>query len=213
MLSFARASSVIVRKPLVSRVISTFAYGKILCGAKWRYEIIEPIKGDGTHKSLVFKARVFGAADAPKWCAIFQQAAASSKANFSIRAVIKTAPPVGQPNHAHKPGEDPQWCLRSLRSEYLTYRLPEVAASPCFRKMYEVIGDPLNLNDDATGPIPCLALEWMDLSLTQLPPADAMRSYTLMKAVVDAVMSSCVVLANHQLINTGEGTIFEEDLR
>jgi hypothetical protein len=40
------------------RTVSSLAPGYILQGAHWTYRIVEPVKGDNTHISTVFKAEV-----------------------------------------------------------------------------------------------------------------------------------------------------------
>ncbi|KAL8698241.1 MAG: hypothetical protein Q9201_006681 [Fulgogasparrea decipioides] len=167
--------------------------GQTLHGVKWSYRIVEPIEGDGTQSSLLFKASVLPKNEStrvPTWSAIFQQVAASSKANISIRAVIKTAQP------------DDKTARRNLQREYDTYCLPQVAKSLCFREMYDIIGDPQNFDDDAAETVPCLALEWMDSTLAKLSYTDAMHSYTIMKAIIETVLSGSVVLDGQNLVNT-----------
>ncbi|KAL8722864.1 MAG: hypothetical protein Q9181_007408 [Wetmoreana brouardii] len=146
--------------------MSTFISRQILPGAQWKYQIVEPLKGDGTHSSTIFEARVL-----PK-------------------AIIKTAAP---------DNDDARQCLKR---ELDVYRLPSIAKSPWFRKMHDVIGEPQNFDDGTSKPVPCLALEWMDHTLADLPCANAMRSYSIMKAVIETVMSSCVVLGDQQRVNT-----------
>ena len=72
MYSMARLVHNPVRSPL-SRTMSSLARlapGLILAGARWDYRIVKAIKGDNTHQSAVFMAKVLPHADAPdppKW--------------------------------------------------------------------------------------------------------------------------------------------------
>lgn len=73
MLYFSRAAPKTARKTFVSSAMSTLAPGQKLRGAKWEYQIIEPLKGDDTHISTLFKARILPnnqIANAPIWSAI-----------------------------------------------------------------------------------------------------------------------------------------------
>ncbi|PYI04707.1 hypothetical protein BO78DRAFT_420453 [Aspergillus sclerotiicarbonarius CBS 121057] len=98
-----------------SRTVFSLAPGCTLHGAHWKYHILNPIKGDGTHASSVFKARVIPdhspgkALEAPKW------------------ALIKVASP-----------DDPT-ASENLKRECNIYRLPGVASANCFRKLYDII--------------------------------------------------------------------------
>lgn len=121
----------------------------------------------------------------------------SSKADYTIRAIIKTASP------------ENKVARQELKREHEVYHLFELVKSPFFRRKYDVIGDPKNFDDIISKDVPCLALEWMELSLSNLPSANAMHSYPLVKAIVEAVMSSCVALAGQGRVNTGEATVLE----
>ncbi|KAI2611985.1 hypothetical protein GGR54DRAFT_337877 [Hypoxylon sp. NC1633] len=71
-------------------------------------------------------------------------------------AVIKTAPP------------DDECAQEELRREYDVYHLPQVATSPHIRAIYDIISYHLYFDSQANEIIPCLALEWMDLTLADL---------------------------------------------
>ena len=73
--------------------------------------------------------------------------------------------------------------------------------------MYDVIDDPQSFDDSASESSPYLALEWMDLTLADLRPIDAMHNYILMKAVMETVMSSFVVLDSQKRVNTGAANV------
>ncbi|KAI3390808.1 hypothetical protein diail_8586, partial [Diaporthe ilicicola] len=92
--------------------MSSLAPGHLLQGAKWGYRITDAIKGDNTHASAIFKARVVpreDGPDTPKW------------------AIIKKA----------LPGD--KIASENLERECRSYRLPGVASSTCFRQLYDVI--------------------------------------------------------------------------
>ncbi|KAJ6126017.1 hypothetical protein N7471_010510 [Penicillium samsonianum] len=87
-----------------------------LRGAYWNYRVLEPVKGDSTHISTVFKAQIVPrdarvVPEVPKW------------------ALIKVASPSDEN------------ATKNMQREVLTYRLPGVASAKCFRKMYDVIDD------------------------------------------------------------------------
>ncbi|KAL1882884.1 hypothetical protein Daus18300_000522 [Diaporthe australafricana] len=92
--------------------MSSLAPGNFLQGANWDYHIVDAVKGDSTHASAIFKAKVVprgNAINAPQW------------------AIIKKALP------------DDKIALENLDRERESYRLPGVASAACFRKMYDEI--------------------------------------------------------------------------
>lgn len=59
-----------------SRVMSFLAPGRLLRGALWGYRIVEAVKGDKTHRSTLFKARVVpreNASNTPQWFVTLQR--------------------------------------------------------------------------------------------------------------------------------------------
>jgi hypothetical protein len=42
----------------LARKMSSLTPGHVLRGARWNYRVLEPVKGDSTHISTVFKAQV-----------------------------------------------------------------------------------------------------------------------------------------------------------
>lgn len=122
-----------------------------------------------------------------------------SNTDCSIRAVIKMAQP------------DDKYARQDLKRERDVYHLPDVATSPYFRKMYDTVGDSLYFDNNTSEIIPSLALEWMELTLANLPYANVERSYTIVKAVIDAVLSSSVVLASQNRVDTGEAAISQKE--
>ncbi|CAG8300152.1 unnamed protein product [Penicillium nalgiovense] len=97
--------------------MSSLTPGHVLQGARWNYRVLEPVNGDGTHISTVFKAqvvpreRVVPEVEVPEW------------------SLIKVA----------LPGDE--IATKNMQREVLTYRLPDVASAECFRKMYDIIDD------------------------------------------------------------------------
>lgn len=79
----------------------------------------------------------------------------------------------------------------NLQREVNIYGLPDVASAKCFRKMYEKI-------DDST-----IALEWLDTTLAEVTYRPDMRTYSIIKAVLKAVFTSCAILEGHKYVNTG----------
>jgi hypothetical protein len=79
----------------------------------------------------------------------------------------------------------------NLQREVNIYGLPGVASAVCFRKMYEKI-------DDST-----IALEWLDTTLAEVKYRPDMRTYSIIKAVLNAALTSCVILEDHKYVNTG----------
>ncbi|CAI7573741.1 unnamed protein product [Penicillium glandicola] len=154
--------------PLI-RTISSLAPGNILRGKHWNYRILNLVKGDNTHISTVFKAEVIPHENAhgdltpkaPKWA-------------FIKRALLSDTT-----------------ATLNLEREIHAYRLPGVASTQCFRKMYDEI-------DDST-----IALEWLDTTLAELKyrPND-MGTHSLMISVIRAALTSCVILEGSKYVNT-----------
>ncbi|RDW83624.1 uncharacterized protein DSM5745_03950 [Aspergillus mulundensis] len=140
--------------------MSSLAPGHILQGASWDYRILNPLNGDNTHTSTVLKAEIISrgterVSSAPQW------------------AVIKIAPP-GDAN-----------AMENMNRERQTYRLPGVASSECFRRMYDVI-------DPST-----IALEWMDTTLAEVKYKPDTRTYLLILSLLKAVLASCITLESY----------------
>ncbi|RAK84363.1 hypothetical protein BO79DRAFT_158633 [Aspergillus costaricaensis CBS 115574] len=77
-----------------------------------------------------------------------------------------------------------------MKRERQAYRLPGVASSGCFRKMYDEI-------DSST-----IALEWMDTTLAEVKYQPSMRIYPLIVTFMRAALTSCVVLEGYRSVNT-----------
>ncbi|KAF3020835.1 hypothetical protein E8E15_006980 [Penicillium rubens] len=100
----------------LARKKSSITPGHVLRGAYWNYRVLEPVKGDNTHTSTVFKAQVIAhnaraVPEVPEW------------------ALIKLASPSDQN------------ATKNIQREVLTYCLPGIASAKCFRKMYDIIDD------------------------------------------------------------------------
>ncbi|KAJ6118792.1 hypothetical protein N7471_013412 [Penicillium samsonianum] len=83
-----------------------------------------------------------------------------------------------------------EYATENLPREVKIYGLPGVASAECFRKMYEKI-------DDST-----IALEWLDTTLAEVEYHPDMRIYSIIKSVLKAAFTSCVVLEDHKHVNT-----------
>ncbi|KAI9819652.1 MAG: hypothetical protein M1826_001113 [Phylliscum demangeonii] len=90
---------------------------------------------------------------------------------------------------------------RCLKWESAAYAIPSIASSPYFRAMYDIIGDPKKLDDesDSVDSLPCLALEWMDCTLAQVPSQHHLQNYILINAITHAVLSGLVTLGEEKL--------------
>jgi len=95
------------------------------------------------------------------------------------RAIIKAALP-------EKPTT-----MENLGRERTIYRLVGVSSAACFRQIYDVI-------DDNT-----IGLEWLDTTLAEVSFQPDIRTYTLIKSVIDAALASCVILDDQGYVNTG----------
>ncbi|PYH46601.1 uncharacterized protein BP01DRAFT_338092 [Aspergillus saccharolyticus JOP 1030-1] len=98
----------------LSRNMSSLAPGHILRGTHWSYQISQPLRGDRTQTSSIFKAEVIQACNdnsstTPRW------------------ASIKVASP-----------SDPI-SVQNLAREYQVYCLPAIASAKCFRTFYDLI--------------------------------------------------------------------------
>ncbi|KAK2764424.1 hypothetical protein FQN54_009118 [Arachnomyces sp. PD_36] len=120
--------------------------------------------------------------------------------NTHISTVFKAE--VIQRESADTSSRAPQWALvkvaltsdttavENIHREHQTYSLPGVASAKCFRKMYDVI-------DSNT-----IALEWLNTTLAEVQYQPNMRTYSLIAAVLEVMLTSCVVLEGHKCVNT-----------
>ena len=108
------------------------------------------------------------------------------------RAVIKTALATDET------------AVKSLKREQEVYRLPSVRSSQYFRKLYEVIGNAQQWSPDADEhDIPCLALEWMDTTMSDMVYPFDLRDVDLFKSIMKSLLSSSAALAEARHVNSG----------
>lgn len=108
-----------------------------------------------------------------------------TRLTLQLRAFIKAA----SPSNAR--------AAESLERERQSYLLPEVASSACFRKLYDVF------DNSASGTGTCIALEWLDTTLSEVKYVPGAPTYAIIQSVLRAALSSCVVLENQKFVNTG----------
>ncbi|KAK0252120.1 hypothetical protein LTR35_018384, partial [Friedmanniomyces endolithicus] len=106
--------------------------------------------------------------------------------------VVKTAAP------GHEASRD------GLIREYKTLKMQSVAASKYIRTMYDVVSDPMELNDEKRNDYPGLVLEWFDTTLQDIPPERYRHNLALLHAIILAVLSSSATFHSENLVNTGE---------
>lgn len=176
----------------LSRSMSSLTPGRVLQGARWDYRILTPVKGDNTHISTVFRAKVVPRENAgsplrvPQWFVIMHIISRLLTLTLPPRAFIKVA--LASDTTA----------IKNMDRERQTYRLPGVASAECFRKLYDVI-------DSST-----IALEWLNTTLAEVKYEPNMHTYSLIAAVLRAALTSCVVLESHKCVNTGRAPDLEE---
>lgn len=172
--------------------MSSLAPGCVPQGARWDYRILTPIKGDNTHISTVFKAKVVprentgSSSRVPQWFVVLHIVSRLLRLTLPPRAFIKVAL------------TSDITAIKNMDRERQTYRLPGVASAECFRKMYDVI-------DSST-----IALEWLNTTLAEVKYEPNMHTYSLIAAVLRAALTSCVVLEGHKYVNTGRAPDLEE---
>ncbi|PGH03753.1 serine/threonine protein kinase [Blastomyces parvus] len=156
--------------------MSSFSSGQVLSGAKWNYHIPdEPLKGDGTHRSIVYKAEVIpkdATVDAPRW------------------AFIKM------------PSPEHEVSAKELQREHDIYRLPSVESAASFRKLYDVSSDSMDTGKTDPRRIRYAAFEWLDITLRDVEYHPDIHTYALIGAVLKATLASCAILEDKKLVNT-----------
>jgi chemotaxis regulatin CheY-phosphate phosphatase CheZ len=90
-----------------------------------------------------------------------------------------------------------------LKREWEAYQHPSIANSPYIRKLYDLIGNPEDFDDKTGETRPCLALEWMDMTLQDLTPKLDKRAYKLIVAIIEAVMESILCFSEAKVVDTG----------
>jgi hypothetical protein len=163
-------------------------FGQILRGARWNYQLVESL-GNHNASSIVFKAEMLPGVESQlpgKWLV--------QKAPFSFphllmavfRAAIKTT--------------DKLDVLDMLKREHSYYMKPTIRSSRYIRTMYEEI----NGHSSPTTEIPyCLAFEWMDCTLKDVPPESRGHNSFLHKIVSKAVLNVLANLKSQQLVHGG----------
>lgn len=87
----------------------------------------------------------------------------------------------------------------SLRSESSIYSLPGVASAACIRKLYEVLDFSMGEHSGT-----CLALEWLDTTLAEVRYQPGAITYAIIQSLLRSALSSCTVLENNKVVNTGK---------
>ncbi|KAJ5202317.1 hypothetical protein N7449_004396 [Penicillium cf. viridicatum] len=95
--------------------MSSLTPGHVLRGAYWNYRVLEPVKGDNTHISTVFKAQV-----------VLRDTHVAEVPEVPEWALIKVALPSDEN------------ATKNIQRKVLTYRLPGIASAKYFRKMYDL---------------------------------------------------------------------------
>ena len=73
--------------------------------------------------------------------------------------------------------------------------------------MQDIVGNLKDLEDDESETAPCLIFEWMDCTLKEVPSERYKQDNVLLKAIVDAALSSLVVLSQENLVHTGKSPL------
>lgn len=90
--------------------------------------------------------------------------------------------------------------LNMLKYEHTCYMNPAIRSSRYIRPMYESI----NGSSDAEKDDPfCLAFEWMDCTLKEVPSAAHKRNSVLHKRTAEAVLGGFAELHSQHLVHSG----------
>ena len=164
--------------------------GAILRGGKYDFRLIEQL-GDKTVFNSVFKAEVLLGSQSicPKrqWY-VYNSHIYRPLANSCTRAVVKTA---DVNNRVQR---------ECLLREYNNYRRPSIASSKNFRKIYDTVNDQTSWT--AQKPF-CLALEWMDTTLADIPSESHIQSPVLVASILKTVLGGFGELEREHLIYSG----------
>ncbi|KAI1455392.1 kinase-like domain-containing protein [Annulohypoxylon moriforme] len=165
MFSLIRATLCPIVRNYSLRAYSTLIPGRVLRGRgiiRWDYRILEPLNGSEGRQPSVYKAKIIP--DDP-----------------SIKA--------------------PQWAVIKAATdgrteweqdrEYDTYQMLADACNPCFRQIYDVIGDDI------------IVLEWMDCTLADIAYQPHWRIYAIFKEIIKATLTSNIVLAEQGYAYSG----------
>ncbi|CZT08249.1 uncharacterized protein RAG0_13405 [Rhynchosporium agropyri] len=147
--------------------------GTTLRGSKYAFRLVEKL-GDKTVFSPVFKAEVL-----PGLQALLPK---------NRWAVVKSADLENQTQ------------MDSLVKEYKYYKKPSIESSTNFRKLCNVIHVPTGWT--AQNPF-CLAFEWMDTTLAEVPFEEHMKDPVLVANIVKVCLEAFVELEKEHLVYSG----------
>jgi serine/threonine protein kinase len=109
-------------------------------------------------------------------------------ANSRTRAVVKSADVENQTQ------------VDCLVKEYKYYKKPSIESSRNFRKLCDIINDPIGWT--AQKPF-CLAFEWMDTTLAEVPFEEHMKDPVLVANIVKVCLEAFVELEKEHLVYSG----------
>ncbi|KAK0114848.1 hypothetical protein ONS96_013330 [Cadophora gregata f. sp. sojae] len=112
--------------------------------------------------------------------------------------IIYHGNPLGSPQWAFIKAASPSdaTATENLERERRSYLIPGVASAACFRKLYDVFENSMG----GTGT--CIALEWLDTTLSEVKYLPGAANYAIIQSVLRAALSSCIVLENQNFVNT-----------
>lgn len=95
----------------------------------------------------------------------------------------------------------------ALRREYGVYKIPDIAASPYIRTLYDSIGSfegDARHGGDAAGEPLCLVFEWMETDLQSVSSRQHRRDSRLPKTISKSVLSALSVFTRRSAVHTGK---------
>ncbi|TVY18848.1 Cyclin-dependent kinase 20, partial [Lachnellula arida] len=144
--------------------------GTTLRGSKYSFRLVEKL-GDNTVFSPVFKAEILPGVQSPfpknRWAAV---KSADLENQTQVDCLVK---------------------------EYKYYKKPSIESSRSFRKLYDIINDPIGWT--AQKPF-CLAFKWMDTTLAEVPFEEHMKDPVLVANIVKVYLEAFVELENEHLV-------------
>ncbi len=108
--------------------------------------------------------------------------------NSHTRAVLKSA------------NLENQTQMDCLVKKYQYYKKPSIESSRNFRKLSDIINDPIGWT--AQKPF-CLAFEWMDTTLAEVPFEEHMKDPILVASIVKVCLEAFVELEKEHLVHSG----------
>lgn len=144
--------------------------GATIRGNKYSFRLVEKL-GDKTVFSPVFKAEVLPGVQ--------------SLLPKSRWAVVKSADLENQTQ------------VDCLVKEYKYYKKPSIESSRNFRNLCDIINDPIGWT--AQKPF-CLAFEWMDMTLAEVPFEEHMKDLVLVANIVKVCLEAFVELEKEHLV-------------